>query len=392
MLNLHRKYTLNNKKQLKRMKKLLTIVVVAMLSFATANAQECKGKLKSWSFVEAQGGLQFTSTDAPIDKLLTPTVGLSFGHYFFPAVGLRLHANAWQAKSGFDQLDQYYKWNYVTTDADLLVNLTNLFSKSPKHALNVILVGGFGLNYAWDNDEFKAIEAAKTLNTELAWDKNRMSHNIRAGLRLETDVTKPIGLSLEVDANSLSDRFNSKMNNADDWMFTAMLGLSFRFGYKYKHCEKKAEPVVVPEPVPVVEPEPKPEPRPVVVEKKPEPKVVTVKEQLHEEIFYVICKSDPEVGKRQMQKVADFMKRNPNAKVSVVGYADKGTGNPKLNIGYSKQRAEKCKAELVDAYGCDASRISVDYKGDTVQPFDENDKNRCVIIDGDGSHEETKYE
>ena len=36
--------------------------------------------------------------------------------------------------------------------------------------------------------------------------------------------------------------------------------------------------------------------------------------------------------------------------------------------------------------------ISVDYKGDTVQPFDENDKNRCVIIDGDGSHEETKYE
>lgn len=78
------------------MKKLLTIVVVAMLSFATANAQECKGKLKSWSFVEAQGGLQFTSTDAPIDKLLTPTVGLSFGHYFFPAVGLRLHANAWQ--------------------------------------------------------------------------------------------------------------------------------------------------------------------------------------------------------------------------------------------------------------------------------------------------------
>ena len=373
------------------MKKLLTIVVVAMLSFATANAQECKGKLQSWSFIEAQGGLQFTSTDAPIDKLLTPTVGLSFGHYFFPAVGLRLHANVWQAKSGFDQLDQYYKWNYVTTDADLLVNLTNLFSKSPKHALNFILVGGFGLNYAWDNDEFKAMALAKNLNTELAWDKNRLSHNIRAGLRVETDVTKPIGLSLEVDANSLSDRFNSKMNNADDWMFTAMLGLSYRFGYKYKHCEKKAEPVVVPEPIPVVEPEPEPVPEPVV-EKKPEPKIVTVKEQLHEEIFYVICKSDPEVGKRQMQKVADFMKRNPNAKVSVVGYADKGTGNPRLNIGYSKQRAEKCAAELVEVYGCDASRITTDYKGDTVQPFDENDKNRCVIIDGDGSHEETKYE
>ena len=330
-----------------------------------------------------------------MDKLITPTAALSFGHYFYPAVGVRLHANAWQSKSGFQALDQYYKWKYVTTDADLLLNLTNLFSKNYKHALNVILVGGFGLNYAWDNDELRAITAQhRDLNTELAWDKNRFSHNIRAGLRLETDVTKPIGLSLEVDANSLSDRFNSKMNNSDDWMFTAMLGLSFRFGHKYKKCEcKKEEPVVVPEPVPVVEPEPKPEPKPEpVVEKKPEPKVVTVKEQLHEEIFYVICKSDPEVGKRQMQKVADFMKRNPNAKVSVVGYADKGTGNPRLNMGYSKKRAENCRQELIDGYGCDASRISVDYKGDTVQPFDENDKNRCVIIDGDGSHEETKYE
>jgi outer membrane protein OmpA-like peptidoglycan-associated protein len=378
------------------MKKLLTIVAIAMLTVLSANAQgNDKGRLKSYSFIEAQGGVQLTSTDAPMDKLITPTAALSFGHYFYPAVGVRLHANAWQSKSGFQALDQYYKWKYVTTDADLLLNLTNLFSKNYKHALNVILVGGFGLNYAWDNDELRAITAQhRDLNTELAWDKNRFSHNIRAGLRLETDVTKPIGLSLEVDANSLSDRFNSKMNNSDDWMFTAMLGLSFRFGHKYKKCEcKKEEPVVVPEPVPVVEPEPKPEPKPEpVVEKKPEPKVVTVKEQLHEEIFYVICKSDPEVGKRQMQKVADFMKRNPNAKVSVVGYADKGTGNPRLNMGYSKKRAENCRQELIDGYGCDASRISVDYKGDTVQPFDENDKNRCVIIDGDGSHEETKYE
>ena len=378
------------------MKKLLTIVAIAMLTVLSANAQgNDKGRLKSYSFIEAQGGVQLTSTDAPMDKLITPTAALSFGHYFYPAVGVRLHANAWQSKSGFQALDQYYKWKYVTTDADLLLNLTNLFSKNYKHALNVILVGGFGLNYAWDNDELRAITAQhRDLNTELAWDKNRFSHNIRAGLRLETDVTKPIGLSLEVDANSLSDRFNSKMNNSDDWMFTAMLGLSFRFGHKYKKCEcKKEEPVVVPEPVPVVEPEPKPEPKPEpVVEKKPEPKVVTVKEQLHEEIFYVICKSDPEVGKRQMQKVADFMKRNPNAKVSVVGYADKGTGNPRLNMGYSKKRAQNCRQELIDGYGCDASRILVDYKGDTVQPFDENDKNRCVIIDGDGSHEETKYE
>ena len=378
-----------------KIKRFLTAALATMLLATPAMAQDCeKGKLKSYSFIEAQGGVHFTSTDAPIDKLLMPTASLSFGHYFFPAVGLRLHVNGWQSKSGFDTFDQYYKWNYITTDADLLVNVSNLFSKNYSRPLNLILIGGFGLTNAWNNDELADLRAANpAIKTPLAWDGNRLSHNIRAGLRLETNVTKPLGLSLELAANSLSDRFNSKTNDADDWMFTAQLGISFRFGHKYKKCcQKKPEPVVQPEPVvepePVVVPEPKPEP--VVEPKKPEPKPVVVKESLHEEIFYVICKSDPEVGIRQMQKVADFMKRNPDARVMVVGYADKGTGNPTLNIGYSKKRAENCRQELIDKYGCDASRISVDYKGDTVQPFAENDKNRCVIIDGSGSHTEMK--
>lgn len=373
-----------------RTKRLLTAIVM-MMTVCAVSAQDI---LKSYSFVEAQGGVQLTSTNAPMDKLITPTAAFSIGHYFSPAVGLRLHANGWQSKSKVNNFDQYYKWKYITTDLDLLVNLTNLFSKKHNysHPLNVILLGGFGLTNAWDNNELKDFLAAqKNFDMPLVWDGNRLSHNIRAGLRLETNVTKPLGVSLEVNANSLNDRFNSKLNNSDDWMFTAMLGISYRFGHKYKKCEcKKPEPVVAPEPV--VEPEPvvAPVPEPVVEPPKPEPKPVVVTEKLHEEIFYVICKSDPEVGKAQMQKVANFMKRNPNAKVSIVGYADKGTGTPKGNIGYSKKRAENCAKELIETYGCDASRITTDYKGDTVQPFDENDKNRCVIIDGSGSHEEMK--
>ncbi len=367
-------------------KRLLTAIVMMMMVSAVS-AQEI---LKSYSFIEAQGGVQLTSTNAPMDKLITPTAALSFGHYFFPAVGLRLHVNAWQSKSGFKDLGQYYKWKYVTTDADLLVNLTNLFSKNHNysHPLNVILLGGFGLTNAWDNDELKALLAAnKNLNMPLVWNKNRLSHNIRAGLRLETNVTKPLGVSLEVNANSLTDRFNSKLNNSDDWMFTAMLGVSFRFGHKYKTCCKKPEPVVAPEPVvepaPVVVEEPKPEP-------KPEPKSVTVNESLHEEIFYVICKHDPVGTEAQLQRIKKFMERNPDAKLQVIGYADKGTGNPKINMMYSQRRADNCKKTLVEKCGIDESRISAKAMGDTVQPFDENDKNRCVIIDGKGSHQEMK--
>ena len=67
----------------------------------------------------------------------------------------------------------------------------------------------------------------------------------------------------------------------------------------------------------------------------------------------------------------------------MVGYADKGTGNAALNVKYAKQRADQYKKELVDSYGADASRIITDSKGDKVQPFAENDKNRCVIVDGE---------
>jgi hypothetical protein len=71
-------------------------------------------------------------------------------------------------------------------------------------------------------------------------------------------------------------------------------------------------------------------------------------------------------------------KKTGKAKVTVTGYADAGTGNPRINMFYSKGRAENVAKALTDA-GIDAARITVDAKGDTVQPYSENDKNRVSI-------------
>ena len=356
--------------------------MLLMGGVATAQAQDWK----SFSYVEAQGGLQLTSTDAPMDKLFTPTAALSFGHYFTPVVGARLHVNAWQSKSGFVGLDQYYKWKYVTPDLDLMINLSNLFGSNQSRALNLILLGGVGLNYAWDNDELKALNVAPQ-RVPLAWEDNRLSHNLRAGLRLETNQSKPLGLSLEVNANSLDDRFNSKVNDADDWQFTAMLGLSYRFGYKGKKpavhipVTREIEETIWEE-VPV---------KVMVKEKRPAEKVVPVK--LHKEVFYAIRISDNVDPSVIQKEVSEFMKKNPESKVMIVGYADKGTGNARLNKMYAAKRAETFKKDLVEKYGCNADNIVIDSKGDTVQPFpEENDKNRCVIIDAEGVEKTTVYE
>ena len=345
----------------------------------TAQAQEWK----SFSYVEAQGGLQLTSTNAPMDKLITPTAALSFGHYFTPVVGARLHVNAWQAKSGFVGLDQYYKWKYVTPDLDLMINLSNLLGSNQNRALNLILLGGVGLNYAWDNDELAALKVAPQ-RVPLKWNNDRLSHNLRAGLRLETNQSKPLGLSLEVNANSLDDRFNSKTNDADDWQFTAMVGVSYRFGYKGKKhipITREIEESVWEE-VPVTQ---------MVKEKRPIMKTQPVK--LHKEVFYAIRISDNIDPSIIQQEVAEFMKKNPDSKVMIVGYADKGTGNARLNEMYARKRAETFKKDLIEKHGCNADNIIIDSKGDTVQPFPEdNDKNRCVIIDAEGKEQVTDYE
>jgi len=370
-------------------KKVILTAALSMLLVGAVQAQGDMKKLKSYSFVEAQGGVQLTSTDAPMDKLITPTAAISVGHYFSPVVGARLHVNAWEAKSGFSDLDQYYKWKYVTPDLDLLINLTNLWSKNKtgRHPLNLILLGGVGLTYGWGNDDLKAMNLAST-RVPLAWDDNRLVHNLRAGLRLETNVTKPLGVSLEVNANSKGDRFNSKTNDADDWQFTAMLGLSFRFGHKYQEPRYVTKFVDYQEEVEVDEPI-------VVMVKEKRPKETMEQKKMEEAIFFNIRESDAEKAANideAIKKVADLMKTSPDAKFTVTGYADKGTGTAKINKKYAKQRAEGVVKELVEKHGIDPARVKSDSKGDTVQPFAENDKNRCVIVTGEGTFKVTTYE
>ena len=356
-----------------KMKRMMTLAASLLLLGGTAVAQD--QNWQSFSYVEAQGGLQLTSTNAPMDKLMMPTAALSFGHYFTPVVGARLHVNAWQSKSGFKDLDRYYKWKYVTPSLDLLLNLSNMFGQNQDRALNIILLGGVGLNYAWDNDELKGLGIAPQ-RIPLAWDDNRLSHNLRAGLRLETNMSKPLGISLEVNANSLDDRFNSKVNDADDWQFTAMLGLNFRFGYKGKKhipVTRQIEEIITEE-VPVTK-----------IVKKQVPHNVEKPIKLHKEVFYDIRVSDNVDPSIIQAEVAKFMKENPDSKVYIVGYADKGTGNARLNKMYAERRAETFKKDLIEKHGVNADMLVIDSKGDTVQPFpDDNDKNRCVIIDAEG--------
>ena len=81
--------------------------------------------------------------------------------------------------------------------------------------------------------------------------------------------------------------------------------------------------------------------------------------------------------------IAEWMKANPEQKVAIQGYADKDTGTSEYNMGLSKRRAEAVQKVLVDKYGINPDRLSIQPEGSNVQPYDVNNWNRIVIFSVD---------
>ena len=98
-------------------------------------------------------------------------------------------------------------------------------------------------------------------------------------------------------------------------------------------------------------------------------------------VFFRLNSSKIDKGQQiSVYNTAEYLKTNPNATVKIVAYADKQTGTPAYNLALSERRAKAVADALTREHGIDSSRISVDWKGDTEQPYAENDWNRVAIF------------
>lgn len=383
----------------------------------TASAQEAKTEYvhNPYWYIQLQGGAQYTLGEIAFKDLISPNVQVTVGRQFTPVFGARLAVNAWQSRAGIDFTDETFvgitgnattgytpttatapagttkwKWMYVAPGIDLTFNLSNLFcGYNPNRIFNFSVFAGAGANIAWGMDKNSNWENAELLaahfpvsyvagtnpeNISYAWDGTKVRMFGRAGVAADFKVSDAVSLGLEVNANTLSDRYNGKKASNWDWYFNALAGVKINLGQTYitrtieapKPVERVVEKVVER----VVE-----KPAPVVTQA-----VVEKKEPFRRDVFFQINKTaiaKSEAGK--VQEVAEYLNANPNAKVEVTGYADIGTGNPTINKRLSKLRAESVFNALTKQYKIDASRIKVDYKGDTIQPFAKEADNRVAI-------------
>lgn len=77
---------------------------------------------------------------------------------------------------------------------------------------------------------------------------------------------------------------------------------------------------------------------------------------------------------------AQFLKANPNAKIKIIGYADKDTGTAAYNLKLSERRARNVAKVLTDKYKISSDRIQTEWKGSSEQPYKENAWNRVAIF------------
>lgn len=388
-----------------------------MLSGAlTASAQEAKTEYvpNPYWYIQIQGGAQYTLGEIDFKDLISPNVQVSVGRQFSPIFGARLSVNAWQSRAGIEfEPFQYpevagegaqssttatrrggtvkWKWMYVAPGIDFTFNLSNaIYGYNPNRIFNLSAFIGGGANIGWGMDKESNWENIalvdqyykETLadgnnpeNLAYTWTGTKVRGYARAGIAADFKVSEAVSLGLEVNANTLSDHYNGKKANNWDWYFNALAGVKINLGKTHttrtieapKPVERIVEKVVekiVEKPCPPVEPT----------------NAVVVKEPFRRDVFFNINQTT--VAKKELvkvQEVADYLNANPNATVEVTGYADRGTGNPTINNRLSKQRAQAVFNLLTKKHKIAASRIKVDYKGDTIQPFAVEVENRVAI-------------
>ena len=390
---------------IKKMRRLTTIAASLLLFCGVASAQESKSNADvefrpHWS-LGVQGGVAHTRGENSFGELMSPAAQLSFTYNFHHAMGVRFGLGGWQGKGAVIADGwQTYSYKFGQVNADYILNLASAFGGF-KHdrVVNPYLMAGIAAGYGFNNEE----AAAYKDQLEYYWDKKFFAPIGRAGVGVDFRVAECVSLGVEANTNILTDKFNSKRADNVDWQFNVLAGVKVGFGKNNRPSQSYYDRVAAEEAAAAAAAAAaaKAEADRLAAEKAAKEKAEreaaeraaaekAAKEaaaraaaeraakaaENSDNVFFTIGSSvirKAEAAK--VEKLAEWMKANPDFSVVLVGYADKETGTANGNMKLSQSRVEKVKAMLVKL-GIEPSRV--EYKGDTVQPFAENAKNRVV--------------
>lgn len=350
--------------------KIIALSLLLAGTCATINAQETENYYtKKWTdniFVGAGAGVMGVFNDGMNS---TFNFNISLGKYITPVWGVRgqfggLQQKIGKQKTGFAGDTQ----TAFELNLDGMVNLTNLIGGyNPDRSVDFYGFVGPTMNVSKAMNVVYNVDAANTFNAE--------------GTKARFGATAGLGLGFNVNeswAINVEGRFGltpSVFGNASDYNKaegTARFTVGFTHTFGGKNFAKVSDRVVEKE---------------VVKEVVKEVPVEVVKEVVKEigggsaAIFFKIGKAkiSPE-GMVNVKLMAQAMKKYPNAKYKVAGFADKGTGSASFNQTLSEKRAQAVYDALV-AEGVNPNQLEKVAMGGTDPMFEKAYLNRVVIME-----------
>ena len=374
---------------------LLIATIISLCSQAQTSKKERDYKPAPYAFIGLQGGAIRTFTNSALDRKWAPMGALSVGGYATNWIGARLQGYAWTWDEDFLNRTGTYNTKQYGGDIDLLLNFTGLFFPNRHNMVNIVAVAGYGLQYA------KFDTTPTSHKYPLSEKGNRWMRGGKLGGQIDLNIARHFGIQLEGGYRLMHDHIHGF--KVEKWCPYMLAGINFKFGHPKANRVSLLSTSVAADALdansanmgtaqPMVE-EKKPDPAPVVVAetKKPEPKAEEPKhaeqqqtlkapERQINNVFFTIGSANisSEQG-RTVDQIVQWAKAHPEALIMLTGYADRQTGNADVNMRISEQRVQVVKKALI-SHGIAPKRITTDAKGDTVQPYAENDQNRAVII------------
>jgi outer membrane protein OmpA-like peptidoglycan-associated protein len=361
------------------------------VGFSTENGSKVnfkKNKAGDNVFISLGGGASMLmgdlSGDAEFGDRLNWAAGLQVGKWYNPYMALRLKIDGGQFKY-FKNVYQVgltqYEYNYANAHADIMWDITNFWAPyNEKKIVRLIPFAGIGF----------ASQFTDKVSGEDGPARRRESPTINLGLQIPFRLSDRVDLFLEGQYSLFNEAWNrSDMGQEEDRVVQALLGFNFKLGrtnfeviepmdydllndlnsqinaLRAQNDELSKRPKACPE-CPKVEP---------VV------KVEEARETLNNVVFFRLNSSVIDANQEgNIFNTSEYAKKN-NLPIKVVGFADKKTGTADYNQGISERRARAVAKRLTEKYGVSSDKISIEWKGDTQQPYEVNNWNRVVIMD-----------
>lgn len=344
-----------------------------------------ESNLDNWYLSVGAGAQTFLSENKGSDAQFTLAMNVAAGKWITPYWGMRMSGMAGSLRYNWD-VGHEGSMRYGAFYVDMMWEMTNsVFGYDERRVLSVVPFIGLGGAYGWHHTDV---------------DDDRWAMPVTGGIKLSFRLGHYVDFFVEGRVQAYADDFNNVRGGSQiETAISAVGGLTFKFrSSRFKAYDPMLDQLAIAElnrrtnqlraeleKCQAQKKQQRPAAKPTV---KTETIVVEKPccESLSASVSFAI--NSATVSQREMvnvYNVAQWLKDNPDCKVTIVGYADRGTGSADYNMQLSRRRAEAVAAILQDHYGIAASRIVIECEGSNEQPYPgNNDWNRIVIFTGSG--------